>query len=306
MIINKKILVIGSSNTDMVIKTDRFPLPGETILGGDFFMSMGGKGANQALAAKRLGGNVSFFGKVGKDLFGQRAMDYLKNEGVNVDYVKTDPKKHSGIAVITVNNSGENSIIVADSSNNTLSPSDIIKISNVIESSDVILLQLEIPLETVNFITEYASELNKTIILNPAPAAVLPDRLYKNISIIIPNESEVEKLTGISVKNEASAMKAASVLAKKGVKIVIITMGSTGAFIFSEEYTGLVSAPKVNAVDTTGAGDTFCGALTVMISERSKLEDAVSFANTAAAISVTRFGAQASIPTREEVLNFLK
>lgn len=192
---NKKILVIGSSNTDMVIRTDRFPLPGETILGGDFFMSMGGKGANQALAAKRLGGDVSFVGKIGKDLFGQRAIDYLKNEGVNIDYVMTDADKHSGIAVITVNEAGENSIIVADSSNNSLSPSDIEKVSHAIDSCEVILLQLEIPIETVSFIAEYASKLNKTTILNPAPAAILPDSLYKNISVIIPNESEAEILT---------------------------------------------------------------------------------------------------------------
>lgn len=303
---NEKILVIGSSNTDMVIRTDRFPLPGETILGGDFFMSMGGKGANQALAAKRLGGDVSFVGKTGKDLFGQRAIDYLKNEGVNIDYVMTDADKHSGIAVITVNQSGENSIVVADSSNNTLSPPDIMEVSDAIDSCEVILLQLEIPIETVSFIAEYASKMNKTIILNPAPAAVLPDSLYKNISVIIPNESEAEKLTGINVKDEESAEKAASVLVNKGVKTVIITMGSVGAFIFSEEYIGLISPPKVKAVDTTGAGDTFCGALAVKISEGCKLEEAVTFANIAAAISVTRFGAQSSIPAKEEVLNFSK
>lgn len=303
---NKKILVIGSSNTDMVIKTSRFPLPGETIIGGDFFMAMGGKGANQAVAAKRSGGEVSFVGKIGKDIFGQRAVGYLKDEGINVNYVKTDPEKHSGIAVITVNRTGENSIIVAHSSNNSLSPSDIMDISEAIDSSEIILLQLEIPLETVSFIAEYASKQNKTIILNPAPAAVLPNSLYKNISIIIPNESETELLTGISVKDETSAMEAASILVNKGVKTVIITMGSRGAFVFSEKFTSLVSAPKVNAIDTTGAGDTFCGALSVKISESCNLKEAVLFANHAAAISVTRFGAQPSIPTKEEVLNFLK
>ncbi|MPN05689.1 Ribokinase [bioreactor metagenome] len=290
----------------MVIKTARFPLPGETILGGEFLMSMGGKGANQALAAKRLGGDVSFVGKIGRDIFGKKAMEYLKNEGVNVDYVKTDPEKHSGIAVITVNQTGENSIIVADSSNYSLSPSDIMNIFNVIDSCEILLLQLEIPIETVSFIAEYASEMNKTIILNPAPAEILPDSLYRKISIIIPNESEAEKLTGISVKDESSALEAASTLVNKGVKRVIITMGSRGAYVYDKGYKGLIDTPKVNAIDTTGAGDIFCGAVAVKLGEGCNLKEAVLFANTSAAISVTRFGAQSSIPYKEEVFDFLK
>lgn len=299
-----KILIIGSSNTDMVIKTDRFPSPGETIIGGDFFMSMGGKGANQALAAQRLGGEVSFIGKIGKDIFGQKAIDFLKDEGVNVNNVKIDNKKHSGIALIIINQLGENSIVVADSANNSLAPSDILEVTTAIDSCEVLLLQLEIPLETVNFITEYAHKLNKKIILNPAPGRSLPENLYERLSIIVPNENEAEKLTGIKIKDESSAKSASIKLIEKGVDNVIITLGAAGAFLYSEKYIGVIQAPQVKAIDTTGAGDTFCGALSVKVNDNYNLEEAVSFANKAAALSVTRYGAQSSIPTLGEVMNF--
>lgn len=302
----KNILVIGSSNTDMVIKTRKFPSPGETVLGGDFFMNTGGKGANQALAAKRLGGDVTFIGKIGTDIFGQRAIEFLKKEGVIVDFVFIDPDNHSGVAMITVDQNGENSIIVADSSNNTLSSSDIAKISKVIDSSDIILLQLEIPVDTVTFISKYAKRLNKKIILNPAPATFLPDEIYKNITIITPNETEIELLTGIKVINENTALKSALALKEKGVENIIITLGSAGSFVLSKEFTGIISAPKVKALDSTAAGDTFCGALAVGISKGYKFENAVKFANFAAALSVTRIGAQNSVPFENEVLEFLE
>ncbi len=303
---DKKIVVIGSSNTDMVINTKKFPATGETVLGGKFFMNMGGKGANQALAAKRLGGEVTFIGKTGNDVFGRKAIGFLKDEGVAVDNIFIDPVNSSGIAMIMVNQDGENSIIVADSSNNTLSPADIQTVLNVIDSGDIILLQLEIPIETVVFVSEYAKKAGKIIILNPAPVTDIPAELFKNITFITPNENEAEQLTGIKIIDEKSAMKSALALKEKGVENVIITLGPSGAFLLSEDYTGMISAPKVKAVDSTAAGDTFSGALAVAVSSGYRIENAVRFANFAAALSVTRFGAQNSIPSEKEVLEFLK
>jgi ribokinase len=303
---DKKIVVIGSSNTDMVINTSKFPGPGETVLGGKFFMNMGGKGANQALAAKRLGGEVSFIGKIGNDIFGRKAIDFLKSEGVVAENIFIDPVNSSGIAMIMVNQDGENSIIVADSSNNTLSPADIQTVLNVIDSGDIILLQLEIPIETVGFVSEYAKKADKKIILNPAPFTDIPAELFKNITFITPNENEAEQLTGIKIIDEKSALKSALILKEKGVENVIITLGPSGAFLLSEDYTGMISAPKVKAVDSTAAGDTFSGALAVAVSKGYQIENAIKFANFAAALSVTRYGAQNSIPFEKEVLEFLK
>jgi ribokinase len=297
----KKILVVGSSNTDMVIKTRKFPAPGETILGGRFFMNPGGKGANQAVAARRLGGTVSFVGKIGDDIFGKQAMQLLEDEGIHVDFIATDPENPSGVALITVDAKGENSIVVAPGSNGTLSPDDFDLALSVLDESDLVLLQLEIPLSTVGHVAEMASQRGKKVVLNPAPADQLPDSLFKNIYLITPNETEAELLTGIRATNPETAQKAANILKEKGVKEVIITMGSAGAFVLSDEFTGMVPAPKVEAVDTTAAGDTFNGALVVALSEEMPMQKAVEFACRAASISVTRIGAQSSIPSRKEI-----
>jgi ribokinase len=300
-----KILVVGSSNTDMVIKTTKFPAPGETILGGDFFMNPGGKGANQAVAAKRLGGNVSFLGKIGDDIFGKQALQNLKNDGINVDPVRINKDKPSGIALITIDSKGENSIVVASGANETLLPDDIKETMSEIENSDIILLQLEIPLSTVNYIAEIASDKGKKVVLNPAPAVELSDTLLKNLYMLIPNETEAELLTEVHISDEKTAEQAAQKLKAKGVKIVIITMGSEGVFVLSDEFHGIVTAPKVNAVDTTSAGDTFCGALVAKLSNGTSLKEALEFATTAAAICVTRMGAQMSIPFENEVIEYL-
>lgn len=297
----KKILVIGSSNTDMVIKTRKFPSPGETILGGRFFMNPGGKGANQAVAARRLGGMVSFVGKIGDDIFGKQAMQLLEDEGINVDFVATDPQNPSGVALITVDANAENSIVVAPGSNGTLCAADFDRALSILDESDIVLLQLEIPISTVNYIAEVASGKGKKILLNPAPADQLSDDLLKNIYAITPNESEAELLTGIRATDLESAKMAAFVLKNKGIKVVIITMGAAGAFVLSDEYSGMVSAPKVEATDTTAAGDTFNGALAVALSEDMDLKQAVDFACKAASVSVTRIGAQSSIPYRKEI-----
>jgi ribokinase len=298
----KRILVVGSSNTDMVIRTNKFPAPGETIIGGKFLMNAGGKGANQAVAAARLGGIVTFIGKIGNDVFGKQAVKLLSEEGINVDYVAVDPDNESGVAMIIVDENGENTIVVAAGANGTLSPSDFDKALHELLESEFVLMQLEIPIETVDYIAKTALLNNKKLILNPAPAAVIQDDLIKNIYIITPNETEAEIITGIKVNDEKTAFQAAKLLNGKGVEIVIITMGAAGAFLYVNGKGELFPAPEVKAVDTTAAGDTFNGALVVALSEGKTLGESVSFANKAASLSVTRIGAQVSIPFRKELM----
>ena len=297
----KRITVIGSSNTDMVIKTIKLPVPGETILGGNFFMNPGGKGANQAVAAARLGGKVTFVTKTGNDIFGKQSLKIFEDEGIDTRYVTTDPKNPSGVALITVDGKGENCIVVAPGSNGTLNRKDIDYAKEDIRTSGIILMQLETPIETVLYAAEIGSKSGCKVILNPAPAQKLPDALFKHLFLITPNETETEILTGVKVKNITSAQEAARILIKKGVKNVIITMGSKGAFLFNTDESKLIPTVKVSAVDTTAAGDVFNGALTVGISEGLPIPEAIVFANKAAAISVTRMGAQSSAPYRKEV-----
>lgn len=300
---HRKILVVGSSNTDMVIKTTNFPVPGETILGGRFLMNAGGKGANQAVAAARLGGIVTFVGKIGDDIFGKQAVQQMEDEGINVDYVAVDQENPSGVALITVDRKGENSIVVAPGSNGTLGAADFDKAYTEFDESEYVLMQLEIPIPTVEYIAREAVLKGKKVVLNPAPAASLSDELLQNLYLITPNETEAELLTGIKVVDEQSAIKAAGILHAKGVKIVIITMGAVGAFLLEQGVSTIIRAPKVEAVDTTAAGDTFNGALVVAMSEGKTVSESVAFANKAASISVTRIGAQSSVPFRKEVMN---
>lgn len=295
------IVVIGSSNTDMVIKTTRLPHPGETILGGDFFMNAGGKGANQAVAAARLGGNVAFLAKVGDDIFGEQSRVFFQAEGLDTSYILTDEKQPSGVALIFVDGNGENCIVVAPGANNSLKPADISKNKDLVASASVILVQLEIPLETVEYITSLAVEEGVTLVLNPAPACELNEELLKRVNVITPNQKEAGMLTGIEVIDSKSAQSAALALHQKGIETVIITLGSEGALLFHENEFANIKSPIVEAVDTTAAGDVFNGALVVAMSEGMKMTDAVQFACRAAAISVTRLGAQASAPYRKEI-----
>jgi ribokinase len=265
-------------------------------------MNAGGKGANQAVAAARLGGIVTFIGKIGNDVFGKQAVKLLSEEGINVDYVAVDPDNESGVAMIIVDENGENTIVVAAGANGTLSPSDFDKALPKLIESEYVLMQLEIPIETVDYIARTALLNNKKLILNPAPAAVIQDDLIKNIYIITPNETEAEIITGIKVNDEKTALQAAKLLNGKGVEIVIITMGAAGAFLYVNGKGELFPAPEVKAVDTTAAGDTFNGALVVALSEGKTLGESVSFANKAASLSVTRIGAQVSIPFRKELM----
>ena len=297
----KRIIVIGNSNTDMVIKTEKLPAPGETILGGKFLMNPGGKGANQSVAASRLGGKVTFISKRGNDLFGNQAVGLLMREGVDIKYIVKDPDLPSGVALITVDSTGENSIVVAPGSNGNLLKEDIPSVIFDTGKFEILLLQLEIPIETVEYSAVTASEHGIKVILNPAPARKLSDNLLKHTWLITPNETEAETITGVIITDIPSAERAAELIQERGVKNVIITLGEAGAYIKSENYTGLIPGIKVKPVDTTAAGDVFNGALAVAISEGSDLKDAVIFANKAASISVTRMGAQASAPYRNEI-----
>jgi ribokinase len=300
----KKIVVVGSCNTDMVIKADRLPIPGETILGGTFFMNPGGKGANQAVAASRLGGNVTLISKTGNDVFGKQSVMLYAAENIKTDFIFSDPKHPSGVALITVDSYGENCIVVASGANAYLIPSDIDKASAEIESSDLVLMQLEIPIETVEYVAEMSTKKGIKVILNPAPARALSNSLLKNLYIIIPNKSEAEILSGIKVSDIESAKQAADIISAKGVDIVVITLGSQGALIKDYNEYHFVEALKVDAVDTTAAGDTFCGSVCVGLSEGKTILDSVKMAARAAALTVTRMGAQTSIPYRSELSSF--
>jgi ribokinase len=298
------ILVIGSSNTDMVAKAARLPAPGETVLGGAFMMAPGGKGANQAVAAARLGADVAFIAKVGNDIFGKQAVDLFRQEGIDTGHMATDPVNPSGIALITVDANGENCIVVAPGANASLVPGDLHNAEERIKNASWILMQLEIPLETVEFVAGLAAVHHIPVILNPAPARALPDELLREIFILTPNQKEAEMLTGIPILDRSGAEAAAKALAGKGVKIVIITMGKAGALLLDNKRFEWVPAPEVTAVDSTAAGDVFCGALTVALSEGNSIKEAVVFACAAAALSVTRMGAQTSAPIRSEVDKF--
>ena len=303
---SKKIVVVGSSNTDMIIKVPWIPKPGETILGGKFSTAAGGKGANQAVAAARVGGDVIFLARIGNDMFGQKAKEGFIKDKINVEYVLTDESEPSGVALICVAEDGENIIAVAGGANSNLSPADIEKQSDVISSADILVGQLETPLETIHKAVSIASDNGVKVILNPAPAQELSDDILGKISILTPNESEAHLLTGIKVDSETDAAKAADVLMGKGVQIVLLTMGPRGAYIATAEFKELIPGFKVKAVDATAAGDVFIGVLAVAIAYSKPIREAVSFANAAAALSVTKLGAQPSAPTKDQVDKFLK
>lgn len=304
----KNIVVIGSSNTDMVVKTSHLPVPGETVLGGDFFMNAGGKGANQAVAAARYGNRVVFVAKTGNDLFGEQVRKSMKEDGIVTDYVFIDDEHPSGVALITIDQKAENCIVVAGGANMYLKPEDIDKAKEEILGGDVVLMQLETPIETVEYAAKMAAEAGVKVILNPAPAPAEPlsKELISNLFLITPNRSEASRLTGIEVTDLASAQRAALALYDMGAKNVIVTLGSEGSLVYDGHMMMRVEAIKVEAVDTTAAGDTYNGVLASVIAEGKSLIDAVHEANIAGAISVTRMGAQPAAPTREEIIAMKK
>ena len=301
----KPIVVVGSSNTDMVIRVPRIPRAGETLLGGVFLTAAGGKGANQAVGAARSGGKVALIARVGRDVFGDQAIAGLRRDGVDVSCVFRDKLTASGVALIFVAKDGENSIAVAGGANAKLSPADVRKATGVIRSAALLVAQLETPLATVAAAVRAAVRAGVQVILNPAPARPLPNSLLKLITVLTPNETEAELLTGIKVIDAAAAAKACSKLRSRGVGTVILTLGSRGAFLADANGQKLVPGFKVKTVDSTAAGDVFNGALAVALAEGKTVLDAVRFANAAAALSVTRLGAQPSAPTRAEIEKFL-
>ena len=297
----KRIVVIGSTNTDMVITGEWLPVPGETISDGRFMMNPGGKGANQAVAVARLfakKGVCTFIAKVGDDVFGRDTAARLKKDGIAARLV-VDRKEPSGTALILVDAKGQNVISVALGANGTLLPKDVAPFRREIESSACLLMQLETPLETVEWAAKAAHDAGVMVILNPAPARKLPRSLYSLVDWITPNETEAEILTGVKVTDAASAAKASAVLMKRGVGHVIITMGSKG--VYCGDCGKLFPCRKVKAVDCVAAGDTFNGAFAVALAEGRPVADAIAFAQKAAAISVTRPGAQSSVPYRREI-----
>ena len=301
-----KITVVGSSNTDMIIKMDHIPAPGETILGGKFNTAAGGKGANQAVAAARAGAHVTFIARIGDDMFGQKAKEGFIKDNIDVSHIITDSKHPSGVALIFVGEDGENSIAVASGANAQLSPDDVALAADAIKQADIVVMQLETPIETIEAAATIASENGVKVILNPAPARALSDALLSKVDILTPNETEAQLLTGVFIETNEDAEKAAQILNDKGVKTVIFTLGSKGAFVVSPQFKGLIEGFKVEPVDTTAAGDTFNGALAVALSQGKDLKASVRFANAAAALSVTKLGAQPSAPNKEDIEKFLK
>ena len=293
--------MIGSTNTDMTAFCDRMPVPGETVISNGFMMGPGGKGANQAVAAKRLGGDVSFICKVGRDIFGENTIRHFKEEGLDTSGVMFSSKP-SGVALITVDKDAENCIAVASGANGDYTEKDIEQCTDAIEGCDILLMQLEIPVPAVVEAARIGHEKGKYVVLNPAPACELPEGIFKYLSLFIPNENELEKYSGIKVDGEDSAKRAAAALMSKGVGNIIVTMGSKGSMVCEGEKTTFVKAEKVDAVDTTGAGDTYCGALCVALSERKTLKEAAEFATKASALSVQKPGAQDSMPYRNEII----
>lgn len=302
----KRIVVIGSSNTDMIVQLDRLPKPGETLLGGAFTMAAGGKGANQAVAAARAGGRVSFVACIGRDVFGDQAIAGFRRERIDVSRVTRQARQPSGVALILVSERGENCIAVAGGSNQALQPAHVQAAKSLFESGGVCVLQLETPLATVRRAAALARAQHAQVILNPAPASELSNALLRNVDLLTPNEHEAAILSGRKVTDEASAKRAAQVLRQRGARGVIITLGAAGAFVSTPGLEALIPGFQVKPVDTTAAGDVFNGALAVQLAARVPLAAAVRFAHAAAALSVTRLGAQPSIPRRSEILRLLK
>ena len=297
-----KIVVVGSSNTDMVVKAARIPAPGETVLGGAFVMAAGGKGANQAVAAARLGAEVTLVARLGSDPLGDEAIAGYQKDSILTDLIVRDPDRPTGVALILVDAHGENSITVALGANEALSPDDVERAADRIRTADAVVMQLEVPLAAVEQAAAIARAAGVPVILDPAPApdGGLPEALLRNVTCLKPNESEAERLTGISVSDLASAERAARALQELGPRTVIITLGSQGAIVVDEAAVHHVPAYRVTAVDTTAAGDAFTGAFATAVGAGAALVEAVRRAAAAGALAATRMGAQPSLPTQAE------
>jgi len=301
-----KIAVVGSLNIDLVVCTPHMPVPGETVIGGDFRTIPGGKGANQAVAAARLGAEVAMIGRVGDDDFGRAQLRNLGELGIDATHVIVDPEAATGIALITLDASGQNSIVLASGANMRLTKEDINTARGIILQSDVLVLQLESPLAAVAYAIDMAHAKGVEVILNPAPAQPLAKETLAKVDYLIPNESETALLTGIEVADMDSAKVAAERLRGEGVGVVILTLGDRGAFLVSATESVHIPGYEVAVVDTTAAGDAFVGGFAVALAQGQNLAQAVRYANAAGALAVTRLGAQPSLPTRREVEEFMR
>jgi ribokinase len=301
-----KVTVVGSFNTDLVIRTPRMPVKGETILGGPFLTGPGGKGANQAVAAARLDADVTMVVKLGQDAFGDQAAANLAKEGISPDFVLRDATSHTGVAFIIVDDDGENMIVVASGTNDLLTPADVAVAQDAIASADVVVLELESPIETVEHAVRMAHEAGVTVLLNPAPGQLLSDELLSMVDVLTPNQTELQIVAG---KTDLTGLEevesAARDLLSHGVGTVVVTLGADGALIVTPESAQHVPGYKVDVVDTTGAGDAFNGALAVALAEGKALPEAVRFANAAAALQVTKVGTAPAMPYRADVVALL-
>ena len=300
----KNICVIGSLNMDLVVNVDTMPKPGQTLLGGNFKEVPGGKGANQAVAIARLDGRVSMIGKVGNDSFGKTLVKSLNDDNVNTDYIH-EADCPTGVAFITVDKNAQNAIVVAPGANFELTKNDIDKNIDCIKNSDIVVIQLETPLETVKYALQVAKNLNKYTILNPAPAVKLDDEIIKNVDLLTPNETELEILSEMKIENEDDISKATNKMIENGVKELIDTLGSKVSLYINKEKSFFKSAYKVDAIDTTAAGDSFTGALAVALSNNKYIDEAMDFASKVGALSVMKEGAQSSLPTLKDVESFI-
>lgn len=294
-----RVAIVGSFNIDLVVRTPRRPRSGETILGTSANTYVGGKGCNQGIAAARLGALVSMVGKVGRDHFGEQLLRIMDREGIDYTYVTNDQRAPTGIASILVSDDGDNSIVVVPGANSLVSTLDVDAAAGALAQSDILLLQLEIPLEATLRAAELAKRAGVRVILNPAPAREIPLDLLQLVDILVPNEVEAQLLTGLDPSTDPSG--AAKVLLEMGIQTVIVTLGRRGAFLMTGDMATLVPTFMVQPVDTTAAGDAFCGALAVAVAEGKSLQDAVRFSNAAGAIAATKAGAEPSLPHRDEV-----
>jgi len=300
------IVVVGSLNMDLVVRTPRLPLPGETILGHDFRTIPGGKGANQAVVAARLGARVSMVGRVGDDAFGRTLLDQMVREGIDITHVEVDDVAPTGIAMITVDNEGQNSIVVASGANFRLTPAQAVAALDTLPPYDALVLQLESPLDAMMAAARSARDAGARVILNPAPARPLPDALLDAVDVLIPNESEAALLTGMPTQTPAQAEAAARRLLARGLQAVILTLGSAGALVMTGNESIHLPPHQVEVVDTTAAGDAFVAGVAVGLGEGMALVEAARLGNAAGALTVTRMGAQSSFPSKEEVLTILR
>jgi ribokinase len=297
----RRILVVGSANMDMVVTTRRFPMPGETVFGGSFGMVPGGKGANQAVSAAKLGGRVTFVGRMGKDLFRENLSASMRRDGVEMKKVIVDPKEPTGTALITVDGSGQNEIVVVSGSNMRLSSADIFRKRGLFRRFSILLIQLEVPVPTVAMAALLAQKSDTTVILNPAPARPLPKSLLRKIDYLTPNETELRQLTGVSGSGRHSAVLAARKLLGQGVGNIVVTLGARGAMLVNGDGVHSFPAMRVTSVDSTGAGDAFNGAFAFALAAGRHLHEAIQFANRVAGFSVTRMGAQSSMPRMRDL-----